>query len=482
MSTDEGSCEAGLLYGKLSQEQQEELGKLVVERLRSIIGGYGELSVLAEYIAVMLQSNRPPDQISTELEAFLQDQSRPFTEWLCDQLNAMTTGKSAGKPTGGEALLAKAVRDVQVRPQAASEGSKKRKEKGNGTVAAGDGGGRAAVARERSGRSGDAAAATVASPRHHRSRSRRRRHRTTPGETGVAGEARTSRGAPAITDRRALAKGRGASPPKEGPFGPLQKAVLTPNVQFLREQYHSKDPAAEPEDGGAHSRWHFRAEPGPSGQMAPMEVGPPPSNPAHGAPMYDVSPFSAGGPHPSHLQHHEVQPDPRPPRSSRNFAPKKWRVILANTVVRATEHLDSKEVQKLQEGEIVEQVTPAFTLSNGIIRIQIRHPSSPSFPLPIGWITQDATAAGGPKFLEPGPEPIQRSAQPGPGPMGPGPGPMMGPPWRPPGGGPAAWAAGPPSWRPRGPPPPRGPAPPITPRGPNGFQNLVWKPGAAPPE
>merc|ERR1740115_128401 len=77
---------ATLLYNKLTQEQQADFGKRVVEKLRTLIGGYGELSVLAEYIQVMLQSSRPREQIETELEAFLQDQSRPFTNWLCNSL------------------------------------------------------------------------------------------------------------------------------------------------------------------------------------------------------------------------------------------------------------------------------------------------------------------------------------------------------------------------------------------------------------
>merc|ERR1719343_135989 len=82
----------------------------------------------------------------------------------------------------------------------------------------------------------------------------------------------------------------------------------------------------------------------------------------------------------------------RPPRG---FQIKKWRVARQNTVVKATEALESPEIQTLQEGEIVEQVAPAFKLASGIIRVQIRHPSSPQFPNPIGWVTQDATSAGG---------------------------------------------------------------------------------------
>ncbi|CAK9085833.1 Calcium-dependent protein kinase 2 [Durusdinium trenchii] len=128
-----------------------------------------------------------------------------------------------------------------------------------------------------------------------------------------------------------------------------------------------------------------------------------------------------------------------------------------------------QEVQKLQEGEIVEQVmpgaallfsgepakkqsevAPAFTTENGIVRVQIRHPSSPLFPKPIGWVTQDASAAGGPTFLEPGPEPMKMQ---GAAPAAPG-----APGWRPS------------PWRPRVPPP--------RPFGrPSSFQNISWTPG-----
>jgi len=146
-------------------------------------------------------------------------------------------------------------------------------------------------------------------------------------------------------------------------------------------------------------------------------------------------------------------------------------------MVRATEHLESEEVQLLQEGEIVEQVAPAFKLKNGIVRIQIRHPSSPQFPNPIGWVTQDATAAGGPKFLEPGPEPMAK----GWGSKGEG-------------GGAKGWDEG------KGWPPAKGKgkggkckakdfdlvapvlpaAGPAAPQGKFGtFQNLIWKPGGA---
>merc|ERR1719261_2445884 len=110
-------------------------------------------------------------------------------------------------------------------------------------------------------------------------------------------------------------------------------------------------------------------------------------------------------------------------------------------------------------------------MPNGIIRVLIRHPSSPQFPNPIGWVTSDATAAGGPKFLEPGPEPMSR-----------------GKPWAPPAGTRAAADYVPPGgaapapqyggYRPpsahAGAPPAARPGVPAGPRGPGGFKDLVW--------
>lgn len=198
---------------------------------------------------------------------------------------------------------------------------------------------------------------------------------------------------------------------------PERKALLTPNVEFLRNAYHRKadpgppspDMARPPADDG---RWTYRADPLPA-TVPPFSVGaqqgmvPMASlSAAPGAPLVHspYGPPATATPPPGHFG---APPAPAPVRS-RYFAPKKWRVVRTDTVVRATEHLNSEQVRVLQEGEIVEQVAPAFTFKNGIVRLQIRHPSSPQFPNPIGWVTQDATAAGGPKFLEPGPEPMQK--------------------------------------------------------------------------
>jgi len=103
------------MYNKLSVERQQDFNKAVVEKLRMLIGVSGELTVLAEYIAVMLQASRPPEQIQSELEAFLQSESGPFTQWLCDQLVEFDRKvANAHQESHGEALLIRAVRDARA--------------------------------------------------------------------------------------------------------------------------------------------------------------------------------------------------------------------------------------------------------------------------------------------------------------------------------------------------------------------------------
>jgi len=451
------------LYTRLTEAQQKEFGKVVIGKLRTLIGGHGELSVLAEYIAVMLQSSRPPEQIQSELEAFLQEQSQPFTDWLCKQLVKHAGEEQRPTPDAkGEELLLRAVQDARVQGAAAAVaapaeegGGGRRREGGDRERRSKREAREAAAATEKQSRA--AAAATERHSTRHRSRSRRRRR------------------------------------DKEG----KKHAVLTPNVEFLRGAYHNKtlkressveakaraaEPAALPADerwsfradssaaaapapGGSAMHWH--AEPGagapPAAPGAPVAGAPPGHHPGHhpGAPPPGHYPPQPYGYHPAHAAEAAPQPAPAPARP-RHFMAKKWKVMRANTVVRATEHLNSEEVQLLQDGEIVEQVAPAFKLKNGIVRIQIRHPSSPQFPNPIGWVTQDASSAGGPKFLEPGPEPMHKGS------------------WRPPpvqqswgGGGPPMGGRPP---RPGGPLGGKGAAP-RAPGGAYGFQNLTWTPG-----
>lgn len=294
--------------------------------------------------------------------------------------------------------------------------------------------------------------ATSATKAERRSRSRRRRRRE-------AAAAPATVAAPAGEAENGHDDGR--------------KVVLTPNVQFLRDTYHGpKD--GYPETAGSPSKWHFRAEP-----LSPMSA-PPQGSVAPGAPHRPAGEYGAGMPPLHHAVPYGMAPGMPPPRAAgapavmarpmKTIAPKKWKVARANTIVKETEQLNSAEVRVLNEGEIVEQVAPALTLSGGIVRVLIRHPSSPQFPNPIGWVTSDATAAGGPKFLEPGPEPMSR-----------------GKPWAPPAGTRAAadlqpWRAPAVSSAPftPGPAAPRpAAAVPAAQYGPKGYQNLVWTPSAS---
>lgn len=443
------------LYSKLSAEEQAEFGQAIVAKLKSIIGGYGELGVLSEYIVVMLQSNRPAEQIRSELDAFLQEQSGPFTEWLCDELtkvaseDAATTAKRRRKEKKAEREVAAAAGDAVAleAQQAAAERKKQKREKRNASVIT------AAAA---------AAASVPLRPREEpvaviaRSRSRKRRRRS--GAEGALGEAEVANGGSASSR--------------------LSKAKLTPNVEYLRESYHQKaDTKPEKEDPPPDTRWSFRADgsvvPGTAAVLGPPpgqhHYPPPHLHYQHPSPQHYPPPQAYPGPPPSTAP---PTSSPAIPSSStvsssvrpaKYFAPKKWRVLRNNTIVRQTEKLDSPEVQKLQEGEIVEQVSPSFRTEAGLIRIQIRHPSSPLFPNPIGWVTQDATEAGGPKFLEPGPEPMHRPA----------------PAWRPASTPSTPWYPSPAPFRPRasggaGIPPAR---PPIASGRFTG--NLVWKPPGA---
>eukprot|EP00435_Cladocopium_sp_Y103_P053503 s269_g17.t1 len=435
---------------KLSSEQKKSLSNAVTEKLQGIIGGYGELGVLVEYISVMLQSSRPKETIQSELEAFLQDESGPFTTWLCENLAKMTEG-STGKrrrkkdpkdPKDLQLLYLKrsmgcASRALQHFKSTLSNHRMETKEVKDSTDAARkakkEKKAAAAAAANAAAAAAAAAAAPVAAPAERRSRSRKRRRRA------AAAEATT-----------ATAQGTAATLTAAD-----RKAKLTPNVEAWLssgplQKYHDlchkndEDYIQEPrKDGPNATRWSFRAEtpqrnfsarPEPG---APVPAYVPPSYPS-GPPGYPTSrpPFTPaphapyGAPHLSHA------PPMVHPHGQPYFTPKKWK-----------EKLDSDEVQKLQEGEIVEQVAPSFTTENGIVRVQIRHPSSPLFPKPIGWVTQDASAAGGPKFLEPGPEPMKT----------PGPPAVSGSSWRPS------------YWR-----PPR--APPPRPYGVRSFQHLTWTP------
>lgn len=84
-------------------------------------------------------------------------------------------------------------------------------------------------------------------------------------------------------------------------------------------------------------------------------------------------------------------------------------------IVREEESLKSEEVLTLQKGDVVEQAGPVAVLDDGIIRMPVtatvirrsdvengEYPErAPASGKAIGWVTVDASAAGGPTFFKP---------------------------------------------------------------------------------
>lgn len=442
------------IYGRMSDDQKAAFGKDVIAKLKSIIGGYGELTVLAEYIAVMLQSSRPEEQIRVELEAFLQDASGPFTDWLFFHM-AKTVGEEGGPVKRRRRRTAVVEEPAPVEPPVVRLKKSKKAEK-------------EPKAQRESKQAPPVVAPPVASGREKRRAAVEdgvRLRRRDVAEGGVVARSRS---------RPRRRQQKEAAPVEAVDNDSNPKAVLTPNVQSAATR---GDPYKEPDVAGhglpPDARWQFQADAPPGVLQPTAHLQPPPGY--HGDPnalyappgQLGRSPYDAHGRQPAAAAsdappgYHGAPAAPPTRARGSNFAIKKWKVIRPNVVVKATEALDSAEIQTLKDGEIVEQVSPAFKLSNGIIRIQIRHPSSPQFPNPIGWVTQDATSAGGPKFMEPGPEPMyQQSWTPRPA---------------------AAPSSASQPWRPRGPPAvaaaaaaSQAPAARWTGAG---FGNLTWTPG-----
>jgi hypothetical protein len=113
------------------------------------------------------------------------------------------------------------------------------------------------------------------------------------------------------------------------------------------------------------------------------------------------------------------------PRYLVSSVPPRWRVIYTNpegegdAIVRAEPALDSEEVAVLHCGDIVEQAGPSETRGQGIIRMPVTAISkrndadgdsprgnhgSNATPKILGWVTVDASSAGGPVFFKPAPD------------------------------------------------------------------------------
>lgn len=441
---------------KLMESRKEEVEKVVIDKLQQLVGGHGDLAVLAEYITVMLQSNRPKDQVEVELTAFLQeDGSKNFCAWLFDTLNVMCAEDE--RVERGEKVEKTSSRKESKGVQEDGKERKHRRHRSSRTEGGADGKLSSRALRE-------AQRQELAPPR------------------GLLQSAPAVAEEPALIDpfqggridpyqggrARSRSRSRGRqewAPPEEQ----RSKVTLTPNVQYLRESYHKQ---VEVEEVPDDSRFYFRAALD-NGYAMPPRRPPPPDHYPQARPLM-VQDVQREAPRVRLTPISQLPPDPRypmPPPSApgysmrpayvpaarpekKKFETKKWRVVKAPCVVRATEHLQSDEVSSLKEGEIVEQVCPEFTLRNGIIRIQIRHPRSPLFPMAIGWVTLDATSAGGPRFLEPGPDLVSR-------PQG------------------NQILVSPQAKAPSSAPPARPPSRPLAPRTPFGYQNLTWRPPTA---
>jgi len=102
----------------------------------------------------------------------------------------------------------------------------------------------------------------------------------------------------------------------------------------------------------------------------------------------------------------------------------RWRVVYSSpnsregdAIVRADLALDSAEVAVLWCGDVVEQAGPSETRGQGILRMPVTatiqrrsdadsEPAKENAPAAktIGWVTLDATSAGGPVFFKPAPD------------------------------------------------------------------------------
>lgn len=118
------------VYRALSKEEQQKVQKSISDKIRELLGVHGDIAVLVEYIAVMLQSDKHRALIEQELEAFLQDQSPPFVAWLCDELEAIGRKKKEEKKKEKDTSSSKKAKAKKDEGKSVSASpSKKKKEK-----------------------------------------------------------------------------------------------------------------------------------------------------------------------------------------------------------------------------------------------------------------------------------------------------------------------------------------------------------------
>ncbi|EER06074.1 hypothetical protein Pmar_PMAR028263 [Perkinsus marinus ATCC 50983] len=396
----------------LTPDQEAAVQEAVMKQLMN----YGEGMVskehratLAEYAACVLQTQTTVSEMVSEMEQFLQENAEGFVEWLiafCENHGLPHPERKAKKvtPRGG-GLFSKALRAATGQPPASSSGlavtsndvspsgGAAGRQPGSGTKrGAEDKGGpdgankiarreMRAIARQADSVNSKRAFTLLASQDENRHPVR------------LLGRKELNQRAVA-TVRKSLGEAptaghSGDRSASEGALGPLIRPVPPPAYQpplgrASRVQPEGLPPTRQQKGGG------YVAQVRDGVEMAPHQPPPPPVPPPT-QPQPRQAPFAA-------------PPITTPQRNEDGY---KWRAIRDDALVRATCEPDSAPVASITNGEIVEQCGQRIVLQSGIIRIQIRHPSHPSFPAPLGWVTLTAESAGGVRYFEKGPDKVR---------------------------------------------------------------------------
>ncbi|EER09741.1 hypothetical protein Pmar_PMAR020035 [Perkinsus marinus ATCC 50983] len=394
------SLNATCVVPALTPEEEAAVQEAVTEQLMS----YGEgmaskehRATLAEYAACVLQTQATVSEMVAEMEQFLQENAESFVEWLieyCEEhgvAHPVKRSKKAAPPRGG-GLFSKALRAATGQapassscPEVTTNGTKRGVEEDEHACSS-DGPSKIAR-REMRGIAQQADAVNakrVCTPVRTQDENRnpiRLVGREELNQRAVATEKR-SLGEASLNGR--LSPGQSAA---EGTLGPLIRSP-TPALYrppLLRAPQPGGLPPVEQQLGGGYVAQARNGSSMVANRQPPPPPLPPPTQPQSRRNSFNVPPVTT------------------PQRNEDGY---KWRSIRGDALVRATCEPDSAPVASITNGEIVEQCGQRIVLQSGIIRIQIRHPSHPSFPAPLGWVTLTAEPAGGVRYFEKGPEKV----------------------------------------------------------------------------
>ncbi|EER00591.1 hypothetical protein Pmar_PMAR021962 [Perkinsus marinus ATCC 50983] len=384
----------------LTPEEEAAVQEAVTEQLMS----YGEgmaskehRATLAEYAACVLQTQATVSEMVAEMEQFLQENAESFVEWLieyCEEhgvAHPVKRSKKAAPPRGG-GLFSKALRAATGQapassscPEVTTNGTKRGVEEDEHACSS-DGPSKIAR-REMRGiaqRADAVNAKRVCTPVGTQDENRN--------PIRLVGREELNQRAVAIVKRslgEAPLNGRpcpGQSA-AEGTLGPL---IRSPTPALYRPPLSRAPqpgglPPVEQQLGGGYVAQARNGSSMVANRQPPPPPLPPPTQPQSRRNSFNVPPVTT------------------PQRNEDGY---KWRSIRGDALVRATCEPDSAPVASITNGEIVEQCGQRIVLQSGIIRIQIRHPSHPSFPAPLGWVTLTAEPAGGVRYFEKGPEKV----------------------------------------------------------------------------